>query len=151
MIISEKQLGASRRVRNRLEQQLDTLRSAGAGQESSLDADIEVLESKIAEMQADIEEYLKFRNGEVAVAKYASFADMPKALVQARILAGMSQTELGKALGVKPQQIQRYETTRYMGASLARLIEVARALDLRVVSECKRGRKRKDMAKKRRK
>jgi len=35
-------------------------------------------------------------------------------------------------LGLKPQQIQRYEANDYQTASLARLLEIARVLNLRV-------------------
>ena len=34
------------------------------------------------------------------------------------------------AIGLKPQQIQRYEASEYMGASLSRLIEISRALNV---------------------
>ena len=43
----------------------------------------------------------------------------------------MSQTDLAKKLGMKPQQVQRYEATDYMGASLGRLIEISKALGMR--------------------
>ena len=36
---------------------------------------------------------------------------LPDILIQARIAAGMSQTKLARELGLKPQQVQRYEAT----------------------------------------
>jgi len=42
----------------------------------------------------------------------------------------MTQKELAKELQVKPQQIQRYEATRYASASLTRLLQVADALGI---------------------
>jgi len=39
---------------------------------------------------------------------------------------------LAARLGVKPQQVQRYEASNYQTASFARLREVARVLGLRV-------------------
>jgi transcriptional regulator with XRE-family HTH domain len=44
----------------------------------------------------------------------------------------MSHEDLAQRLGVKPQQIQRYEATDYMGASLARVSEVLQALGIQV-------------------
>ena len=44
----------------------------------------------------------------------------------------MSQSDLARALGAKPQQIQRCEATDYLGASLAKLIEVSPILRVRV-------------------
>jgi len=52
--------------------------------------------------------------------------------VRARIARGLSQTDLATQLNIKPQQVQRYEATNYMSASLARLIEVAAALDVKI-------------------
>jgi transcriptional regulator with XRE-family HTH domain/dephospho-CoA kinase len=53
-------------------------------------------------------------------------------MIQARIASGMSQEDLAQRLGVKPQQIQRYEATDYMAASLARVSEVVQALGIQV-------------------
>jgi HTH-type transcriptional regulator/antitoxin HigA len=52
-------------------------------------------------------------------------------LVQARIAGGMSQTDLAERLGMKAQQIQRYEASDYSGASLDRLISICAALNIR--------------------
>ncbi len=38
-------------------------------------------------------------------------------------ISGMSQSDLARALGTNPRQVQRYEATDYMGASLAILAE----------------------------
>ena len=53
---------------------------------------------------------------------------LPQRLVRARIAAGLTQVALAKKLGLKEQQIQRYETNQYASASLSRVIEIARAI-----------------------
>jgi DNA-binding XRE family transcriptional regulator len=53
---------------------------------------------------------------------------LPERLVRARVAAGLTQKDLAERVGVKEQQIQRYETTKYASASLSRLVEVARAI-----------------------
>jgi transcriptional regulator with XRE-family HTH domain len=58
--------------------------------------------------------------------------DLPKTLIRARIAAGMTQEGLARRLGVKPQQIQRYEATEYESASFARIRKVVQALGLRM-------------------
>ncbi|MBM4258372.1 MAG: helix-turn-helix transcriptional regulator [Deltaproteobacteria bacterium] len=40
-----------------------------------------------------------------------SLEELPKTLIQARIAGGLSQEDLATTLGLKPQQIQRYEAT----------------------------------------
>ena len=44
----------------------------------------------------------------------------------------MSQEDLAQRLGLKEQQIQRYEATDYAAASLARVSEIAKALGIQV-------------------
>jgi transcriptional regulator with XRE-family HTH domain len=51
-------------------------------------------------------------------------------LIKARIAAGITQKELAAKIGVQEQQIQRYESDRYASASLARLTQVAHALEI---------------------
>ncbi len=46
-----------------------------------------------------------------------SLADLPKALIRARIAAGLSQKEFADRLGMKEQQIQSYEANDYQHAS----------------------------------
>ena len=56
--------------------------------------------------------------------------ELPMALIRARISAGMTQEGLARRLGVKPQQVQRYEATEYESASFARIRKVVQALGL---------------------
>jgi HTH-type transcriptional regulator/antitoxin HigA len=58
--------------------------------------------------------------------------DLPKALIRARIASGMTQEGLAHKLGVKTQQVQRYEATEYESASFARIRNVVQALGLRM-------------------
>jgi len=53
-------------------------------------------------------------------------------LIQACIAAGLTQEDLAARLGVKSQQIQRYEGSDDQTASFARLSEIARLLGLGV-------------------
>jgi transcriptional regulator with XRE-family HTH domain len=54
---------------------------------------------------------------------------LPDELIQRRKLNGWTQKQLAEKLGLKEQQIQRYEKTRYQGVSLHRLVVIAAALE----------------------
>src|SRR6202042_2766898 len=82
------------------------------------------LMSQLRDLKRDVAEYEALRSGRRQVLEVDSFEDFPDALVRARIAAGLSQKELGERLGLKEQQIQKYEATSYSGASLARMTEV---------------------------
>ena len=66
------------------------------------------------------------------VIRAESLEALPTALIQARIASGLTQSELAQKLGLKEQQIQRYEASDYTGANLHRLEEISNALGIRV-------------------
>lgn len=57
-----------------------------------------------------------------------NLSDIGARLVSARAAAGLSQRALGERLGVRQQQIARWERTGYRTASLERVVAVAEAL-----------------------
>ena len=64
-----------------------------------------------------------------------SLADLAALLVKARIARRWTQRQLADALGIAEQQMQRYEATGYRSASLARIGDVADALNLTITEE----------------
>jgi len=90
------------------------------------------LKSQLQDLEAELHEYEKLKTGGVKILELDSLDGLPKVLIQARIAAGLTQEDLAGRLGVKPQQVQRYEASEYQTASFARLREIARLLGLRV-------------------
>jgi ribosome-binding protein aMBF1 (putative translation factor) len=100
-----------------------------------LQAQADALRSQLADLQTQLEAYDALRSQQQTAFSVESFEDFPRVLIQARIAAGMSQRELAERLGLKEQQIQRYEATEYTSASWSRVSEVIRALGLTVREE----------------
>jgi ribosome-binding protein aMBF1 (putative translation factor) len=75
------------------------------------------------------------RDGQVRVLQLDSLSALLDTLIRARVAAGLTQRELAARLGLKEQQIQRYEATRYSGVSLERLQSVMDALGIRIHEE----------------
>lgn len=92
----------------------------------------DALESQLADLKAELREYDALRSGERKILELTSFDEFPRALIQARIALGLSQKELADKLGIKEQQLQRYEATDYGSASIERVKEVINALGLTV-------------------
>jgi transcriptional regulator with XRE-family HTH domain len=83
----------------------------------------------------EIEEYEQLLSGEFAVFDVDNIADLPKALVRSRIYLGLTQKDLAEKLGMKEQQIQRYENTEYSSASFSTIVSIIRALDLKITED----------------
>jgi transcriptional regulator with XRE-family HTH domain len=90
----------------------------------------DALRSQLADLRTELEEYEALRAGRRAVPDLRSFTDLPQQLIRRRIAAGLSQKDLANRLGLKEQQVQRYEATDYASASFTRLVEVIRALEM---------------------
>lgn len=131
MILSDKQSSVSKAELVKLKAALLATEGREVEQTWLKQAEAEALESQIAEIEAELAEYELLKSGQINFSRTYALEDLPRVLVQARIAAGLSQTDLAARLDMKPQQIQRYEATNYMGASLARLVEVSRVLGVK--------------------
>jgi ribosome-binding protein aMBF1 (putative translation factor) len=87
----------------------------------------DAVQSEIEVLEAQIQAYEQLQNGQVII-ELGSLEHIAEKLIQARVASGFTQAELAAKMNMKPQQIQRYEASRYASASLARVLEVARVL-----------------------
>ena len=79
-------------------------------------------------------EYESLKAGEFQLDSLKVVADLPSILIKAWIAQGLSQKGLAERIGLKEQQIQRYEATDYASANLARIKEVASAFGVEISS-----------------
>lgn len=80
-------------------------------------------------------EYELLLADDLAVFDVSSISDLPKALIMARISMGLTQKDLADILGMKEQQIQRYENTEYNSASFKTLVSIVEALNLKITED----------------
>lgn len=133
MITNERQYAITRAELQRFEQ------AAAAQQErapvSGIDprigeAMVDSLKGQAETLRDEIKRYEDLRDGRVGQRELGSLRDFPTALIEARIVAGLTQKQLGERLEVKEQQIQRWEANLYSGVGVERLQEVADALGM---------------------
>lgn len=143
MIRNERQYRITSRQRQLLADALDDVAarrhhlgetSGVADQNDLLRVELEQasIEGQLSDLDAQIREYEQLRAGARDRVRITSFDELPQALVQARIAAGLTQRDLAERLGLKEQQIQRYEAEDYASASLPRLEEVRNALGVEI-------------------
>ena len=94
------------------------------------EAQRQAAQSQMEELREQVGAYERLHLGKSKEVVLEAVEDLPKALIRARIAAGMTQEGLARRLGVKPQQVQRYEATEYQSASFARILKVVQALGL---------------------
>ena len=83
----------------------------------------------IQELETEVREYESIRAGFNNVFRLSSIDDLGEALVKCRLALGMTQESLALKLGLKEQQIQRYEASEYEKAPLWKLAEIADVME----------------------
>ena len=95
----------------------------------------DAMASVLADLREELAEYDRLKKAHIATISANSFEDLAIGLIKARIAQGFTQRELANQLGLKEQQIQRYEADRYASTSYKRLCEVANALRVQIKNE----------------
>ena len=132
MIKNERQYRLTKAQAERFSQTLESLPQHPGGAEGVhhliTKAQEEALKSQIADLEEEMRAYESLKSGEFPMDELNVVAELATVLIKARVAQGLSQKDLAERLGLKEQQIQRYEATDYASASLARIKEVVNAL-----------------------
>ena len=134
MITNERQFAITRAELRRFEEALEAHRQAPAGDLDPLigKAMVDGLRGQADTLREEIKRYEELRGGRISERQLPSLRELPTALIEARIAAGLTQKALGEKLEVKEQQIQRWEANLYAGVGVERLQEVADALGMEI-------------------
>jgi HTH-type transcriptional regulator/antitoxin HigA len=106
--------------------------AAITGSKTLAKAELEAIKSEAEILENQVLEYERLKSGAITYFEASSLEELPSVLIRARIAQQLSQKELGELIGLKEQQIQRYEAEEYASASLRRLKEIANALKLNI-------------------
>jgi HTH-type transcriptional regulator / antitoxin HigA len=134
VITNEMQYRATKAHLARFEEAVANLKAKSPDNQPSrlVQAEIEAVVSQADDLRAELADYERLRSGLVSDFEASTLAELATLLVKARIARGWSQRRLAEALGVAEQQVQRYESSDYRSASLARMCDVAAALGVRI-------------------
>ena len=88
----------------------------------------DALQSQLDSLNGELREYEELQSGKVTAPDLGYIAVVPRDLIRARIAAGLTQKDLAKRLGMAEQQIQQYEAKDFESVSLARIAEIAKAI-----------------------
>jgi DNA-binding Xre family transcriptional regulator len=86
------------------------------------------MQSQLESLQRELTEFSDLKAGHIPSPDLGYISVIPRDLIRARIASGLSQKELAERLGMAEQQIQRYEAIEYESVSLARISQIAEAL-----------------------
>lgn len=132
MIKNERQYRITKNQAERFSQTLTSLRQRSRETEGAhpliAKAREDAVRSQLADLEEQLREYESLKAGNFEIDDLNVVAELPATPIKARISQGLSQKDLAERLSLKEQQIQRYEATDYVSASLTRIKEVVNAL-----------------------
>lgn len=136
MITNERQYRITGAQLEKLKEAIDTFNIKAVAKRTKskilAKAELEALESEYVILSSQLHEYETLKSGAIEILKAYSLEELPSILIRARIVKGLSQRQLADTIGLREQQIQRYEAEEYASANLRRLAKVANALGLSI-------------------
>ena len=133
MIKNERQYRITRAQAARFERSLEVLRREEGEEDLHpliANAREDAIRSQLSDLRSELREYEALKAGDFELDQLGVVSGLPAMLIKARIARGMSQKDLAERIGLKEQQIQRYEATDYASVSLSRIREVVNGLDV---------------------
>jgi len=90
------------------------------------------MQTQKQDLEATIQAYEEAKEGDFSDLLKRAGGDIGVFLIIARIIKGYSQKDLARRLGIKEQQIQRYEADRYKSINIANYKRIAHALGVKL-------------------
>ena len=115
MISNERQYRITKARVQEFEEALKAISASQSDDELWLQVQRDALHGQLDDLERELKEYRSLQDRGVQSVEVVSLEDLPESLVRARIASGLTQKDLATQLGMKEQQIQRYEATGYLG------------------------------------
>jgi transcriptional regulator with XRE-family HTH domain len=136
MIKNQKQAALTKEKLKALEEdKISFMTEADKKSPAELMLGLNSFDALIGDMKAELNEFDELTKGNLHIVSAKCLDEIHKLLIGARIAQKITHRELADRLGIQEQQIQRYEATDYESANLARLREVAAALQIKCFFE----------------
>jgi HTH-type transcriptional regulator / antitoxin HipB len=82
------------------------------------------------DIEKEIHDYEKLKSNKQTILKERSLSDLPTIIIQYKIANHLTHKEFAKILGLKEQQLQRYEAESFKTVSFQNLIKFLNLIDL---------------------
>jgi DNA-binding XRE family transcriptional regulator len=132
MIKNEKQLKISKKKLVELEQKLIDTKATKELSTLKKKMIAASLENLTAQLRAEIEEYESISNGQSISFADRELADLPKLIMAYKIQNKLTQKTFSKQLGIKEQQLQRYESDDFSKMSFQNMLNLLQKIKLNV-------------------
>lgn len=132
MIKNEKQYNISKRKLRELKHQIGKTSKATDQDPLRNQLILASLNATKKELEHEIRLYESLKFTKEKVLKERLIADLPSIITEYKIISGLTQKELSAMLGLKEQQLQRYEATGFKSVTFKNLLKYLDLMGLEV-------------------
>jgi HTH-type transcriptional regulator/antitoxin HigA len=139
MITNDRQY---RIVKSQIENFQESLEMFSLDSEDTKDVHPKILEAEkravnyqLQQLLAEVKEYEDLKAGNIIITEVHNLKELPLVLIKSRIANGLTQSDLAQILGMKEQQIQKYEAEQYESVSLRTLLRIAEILKINIQAD----------------
>ncbi len=130
MIKNEKQYKISKKRLNELVERINATKYSGNHNSLKLKMLTAPLEGIKKEMEKEIAEYEKLKANKSIILKERSLAEVPNIIIEYKIAHNLTHKDFSKLLGIKEQQLQRYESDGFKTVSFQNLMKFINLINL---------------------
>ena len=132
MIKNEKQYRISKKLLSEINENIANLKK----DTTQHPLKIKMMLASALNMQKEIEQdillYETLKTDKIQVLSERLFVDLPSILIEYKIKSGLTQKEFAAQLGIKEQQLQRYEADNFRSVTFKNLIRFLDAIGLEI-------------------
>lgn len=138
MIKNERQLKITKKKLREFESVLSDLnKDYRSRRDLKLKMQIDALKSDTSILKSEVKEFDNLKSGAIKIITAKSFHKLPEVIIKARIARSMTQKDLALSLGMKEQQIQRYENNNFASVSFSKMEKIVAALGITIEEKAK--------------
>lgn len=143
MISNEKQYNISRKRIEMVKARINEIQKDTRQDPLAIEMSLASMKNHLSEVQEEVVQYERLKKRKKVTIKERPLSQLPQLITEFKIASGLTQKELSKKLGMKEQQLQRYEANRFKGISFDNLLQLISAMDIELVVKPKSAVRRK--------
>jgi HTH-type transcriptional regulator/antitoxin HigA len=133
MIKNEKQYKITKKKLNGIIQKIEALQLEADQSGNKKELILISLTDVRTDMEAEVAEYEFLKSNKTNILKARSISELPSLITEYKIASGLTQKEFSKQIGMKEQQLQRYEAEAFKSISFKNLLKLLQAIGLDLV------------------
>lgn len=133
MISNEKQYNISKKRIEMVKARINELQNDASEDPLKKMMMLAPMKNHLSEVQEEVVQYERLKKKKKPATKERPLSQLPQLITEYKIASGLTQKELSKKLGMKEQQLQRYEASRFKGISFDNLLQFLEAMNIELV------------------